>query len=250
MAGKSLKDRELDRQIRSSMHALDTPKVDTRIWDRLAANVLRTGPAAISRALEQKIYPVPNVSGAQDQRCQLTSYPVGRRFREDTQLNTLVADLFEGIAKGVLAASLPPVELTRWDLFHAHIFFTPQDRGIGLLFHAKEYPRQCEAFPYNLGYCQRGSPLEFHERGMDFRNLLYFQGELCCLDVGEDSVLHNTLIMDGLQDVRTVLEMDFGEAIGDVNYFGSLEVVDREDKLFVCGNFSDIIDAGLETERT
>lgn len=133
-----------DHQIRSTMHPLDIPKVDTRIWDRLAANVLRSGPAAISRALDQKIYPIPNVSGAQgrvlvsfptlplphtlvdlnmhnfaapeglksacaDQRCQLTSYPVGRRFKEETHLNTLVADLFEGIAKGVLATSLPPV---------------------------------------------------------------------------------------------------------------------------------------------
>ena len=72
------------------------------------------------------------------------------------------------------------------------------------------------------------------------------QGELCCLDVGEASVLHNTLILDGLQDVRTVLESDFGDAIGDVNYFGSLEAAAREDKLFVCGNFSN---AG-EAERT
>lgn len=47
------------------MHALDNPKIDTRIWDRLAVNVLRSGPAAISRALDQTMYPVPNVSGAQ-----------------------------------------------------------------------------------------------------------------------------------------------------------------------------------------
>ncbi len=67
------------------------------------------------------------------------------------------------------------IELTRWDLFHAHCFITPKDRGVGLLFHAKEYPRECEAFPYNLGYCQRGSPLEYSEREMDFRNLIYYQ---------------------------------------------------------------------------
>lgn len=64
-----------------------------------------------------------------------------------------------------------------------------------------------------------------------------WQGELCCLDVGEKSVLHNTLIMDGLQDVRTILEMDFGRAICDVNYFGCLEDVSREQRLFVCGNY-------------
>ncbi|EIE26939.1 hypothetical protein COCSUDRAFT_59437 [Coccomyxa subellipsoidea C-169] len=179
-------------------------------------------------------------SARADQRCQLTSYPVGRRFKEETQMNTLMADLFQGIVEGTLAVSLPPIELTRWDLFHAHCFFTPKDRGVGLLFHAKEYPRECEAFPYNLGYCQRGSPLEYSEREMDFRNLIYYQGELCCLDVGESSVLHNTLIMDGLQDVRTVLEMDFGRAVCDVNYFGGLEDVSREDKLFICGNFAPV----------
>ncbi len=68
------------------------------------------------------------------------------------------------------------VQLTRWDLFHAHCFVTPGDSGLGLLFHAKEYPRLDErAFPHNLGYCQRGSPLEFDARAMDLRNLLFFQ---------------------------------------------------------------------------
>ncbi len=55
------------------MHAIDIPRVDSRIWDRLAANVLRSGPAAISRALDQTMYPVPNVSGAQGR--VLASHP-------------------------------------------------------------------------------------------------------------------------------------------------------------------------------
>ncbi len=53
-----------DHQLRGSMHALPMPKVDTRIWDRLAENVRRSGTAAIRRALDDKLYPVPNVSGA------------------------------------------------------------------------------------------------------------------------------------------------------------------------------------------
>lgn len=31
------------------------------------------------------------------------------------------------------------------------------------------------AFPVNLGYCQRGSPLDFDARAMDLRNLLFFE---------------------------------------------------------------------------
>lgn len=53
-------------------------------------------------------------------------------------------------------------------------------------------------------------------------------------------MLHNTLIMDGLQDVRTVLEMDFGEAICDVNYFESLIDRPEDERLFICGNFPDL----------
>lgn len=59
------------------------------------------------------------------------------------------------------------------------------------------------------------------------------QGRLCCLDVGPDSVLHYDLIMDGLQDVRTVLESDFGTSVIDVNYFASLHCPPQQ-RLFLC----------------
>ena len=59
------------------------------------------------------------------------------------------------------------------------------------------------------------------------------QGRLCCLDVGPDSILHHDLIMDGLQDVRTVLESDFGDSVADVNYFASLPFPPQQ-KLFLC----------------
>ena len=114
------------------------------------------------------------------------------------------------------------------------------------------------------------------------------QGQLCALDVGEASVLHEDLLMDGLQacpsllrdrdspfflgccikvsmtgssftvqcadlastvrkspgesylatartqDVRTVLETDFGQAVCDVNYFDSLP----GERVYVCGGAS------------
>ncbi len=59
------------------------------------------------------------------------------------------------------------------------------------------------------------------------------QGRLCALDVGPDSVLHHDLIMDGLQDVRTVLESDFGQGIIDVNYFASIPGSPQH-RLFLC----------------
>ena len=71
--------------------------------------------------------------------------------------------------------SFVQVHLSRWDLFHAHAFRSWRDGKLGLLFHAKEYPQQCEAFPYNLGFCQGGSTLQYDTRGMDFRNLLFYE---------------------------------------------------------------------------
>ncbi len=59
------------------------------------------------------------------------------------------------------------------------------------------------------------------------------QGRLCALDVGPESVLHHDLIMDGLQDVRTVLESDFGEGVIDVNYFASI-LGSPQHRLFLC----------------
>ena len=65
--------------------------------------------------------------------------------------------------------------MSRWDLFHAHAFRSWRDGKLGLLFHAKEYPQECSAFPYNLGYCQQGSPMAYDTHGMDFRNLLFYE---------------------------------------------------------------------------
>ena len=150
--------------------------------------------------------------------------------------------------------------MDRFDLFHAHLFCTRHSRQLGLLFHTKEYPAyNKQSFPINLGYCQQNSHLVFDRTAMDFRNLVWFQvsnfpaslqslastclhqqptvkmvqGRLCCLDVGPDSILHHELIMDGLQDVRTVLESDFGDAVVDVNYFVSLPLLVQH-RLFLC----------------
>lgn len=60
------------------------------------------------------------------------------------------------------------------------------------------------------------------------------QGKLCCIDTGLDSCLHDTLLMDGLQITRTVLESDFGMPLCDINYFDSLTYLTHEQRLFIC----------------
>jgi hypothetical protein len=69
------------------------------------------------------------------------------------------------------------VALNRFDLFHAHFFYS-KDNKLGLLFHAKEYPAQCNAFPYFLGFCQNQSTLRYTDDGMAFRNYLWYNVRL------------------------------------------------------------------------
>lgn len=65
--------------------------------------------------------------------------------------------------------------------------------------------------------------------------LLYtLQGSLWALNVSEDTVLGQSLIMDGLQDVRTALETDFGDAVLDVNYFHSIQHRFPRERVFLC----------------
>lgn len=72
-------------------------------------------------------------------------------------------------------AGLPPVQLSRYDLHHGHLFLSAAAGGqLGLLLHCKEYPAECcERFPVHLGRCQCGSSLEFDDDAMDSRNLVW-----------------------------------------------------------------------------
>ena len=114
----------------------------------------------------------------------------------------------------------------RYDLFHAHLFVA-EPGGVGLLFHAMEYPARSDSFPHDLGFCQRRSPLAFCAEHMARRNALFFNGELCLLDLPQPPP-HATgkpmesgsplapLVMEGLEEVQTVYEGDFGRPLADV----------------------------------
>ena len=63
---------------------------------------------------------------------------------------------------------------------------------------------------------------------------MMMQGKLLSLDLSSDSVLHNTLIMEGLQATRTLLESDFGLPVADAYFFDELEGTEPLDKLYIC----------------
>ena len=155
--------------------------------------------------------------------CELGSAPAGRRFRARL-VNHFLARVFEAVPGAVQLAGLPAVHLTRWDLFHGHLFHAAGQEGLrggglGILLHAKEYPaRDAARFPLDLGFCQAGSPLAWKQAGMDWRNLLWWRGGLAAVDLSGGSPLRG-LLMEGLgNEVQTVLEEDFGQPLADVVY--------------------------------
>lgn len=66
--------------------------------------------------------------------------------------------------------------MSRFDLFHGHLFLTRSPpHGLGILFHAAEYPAIGPDFKVDLGFCQLDSPLAFDVEAFDRRNWLFFE---------------------------------------------------------------------------
>ncbi|KAF6259508.1 hypothetical protein COO60DRAFT_1700794 [Scenedesmus sp. NREL 46B-D3] len=72
------------------------------------------------------------------------------------------------------------------------------------------------SFPIMLGHCQAGSSCRYNPRAMDLRNILWWQGQLAVLDVGEASSLHALLLHEGTRPLRTVYEEDFGQPLAEL----------------------------------
>ncbi|CAI9102123.1 OLC1v1000342C1 [Oldenlandia corymbosa var. corymbosa] len=201
-------------------------------------------PGAIHRTLDPTVIPVPDCEGSKEDKCELTRTPYGWRF-VNAELNSYIALLFEIIAARGPSVGLN-VSLNRYDLFHGHLFIAVDSGRLGILFHAKEYPAyQKGVFPYNMGFCQRGSNVCYDD-SMNLRNILWLAplpsssrkewlapGVLVVLDAHPDGIIYQDLIPKYVRFARTLYEDDFGEVVVDVNY---LNVGAKESKyqLFIC----------------
>ncbi|OAY70323.1 hypothetical protein ACMD2_22913, partial [Ananas comosus] len=114
-------------------------------------------------------------------------------------------------------------------------------------FHAREYPAyEKNLFPYNMGYCQRGSNVAYDD-SLNLRNILWLApmpsnitrswvapGVLVILDAHPDGIIYKDLITDYVQFVRTIYEDDFGEVVADVNYLNVDAAAAAAEKIFIC----------------
>lgn len=201
-------------------------------------------PGAIQRALDPTIIPVPDVEGSKEVRCELSRTPYGRHFISE-ELNSYLEFLFELIIDRAPAIGLN-LSLTRYDLFHGHLFITRDTGRIGILFHAKEYPAfDKEVFPYNMGYCQIGSNVTYDD-SMNLRNILWLAplpsrsnnaweapGVLVVLDAHPGGIIYRDIIPEYVNFARTIYEDDLGDVVVDVNYLNVGDAIPNY-QLFIC----------------
>ncbi|KAF2316854.1 hypothetical protein GH714_042195 [Hevea brasiliensis] len=201
-------------------------------------------PDAIHRVLDPTVLPIPDVEGSKENRCELTRTPYGRRFISQ-ELNSYLKFLFEVIAARGPSIGLD-VSLNRYDFFHGHLFLATKTGRLGILFHAKEYPAyDKEVFPYNMGYCQKGSTVTYDD-SMNFRNILWLApfpsksskaweapGVLVVLDARPGGIIYRDLIPQYVNFARTIYEDDFGDVVVDVNYLNVGGTVPSYE-IFIC----------------
>ncbi|KAL3688868.1 hypothetical protein R1sor_015177 [Riccia sorocarpa] len=204
----------------------------------------------VMKELESTNYSIPDVERINEDKCSLTKFEYGRRFR-NREINEYLTTLFKTIQKLSPTAGLN-ISLSRYDLFHGHMF-TAHDTGrLGILFHAREFPAYDEKrFPLNLGFCQKGSSVPY-DNSMTTRNIVWLApmpdcskterkcsekwlapGFLFVLDTSASGILGRELVPWYLDIVHTVQEEDLGDLVIDVNYFDSLDGP-QVDKLFLC----------------
>ncbi|KAG2278556.1 hypothetical protein Bca52824_061111 [Brassica carinata] len=204
-------------------------------------------PGSIHRALDPTMIPVPttNVEGSRTSKCQLTRTPYGRHFIAE-EVNSYFEFLFRLIESRGPSVGLN-VSLSRYDLFHGHLFLASESGRLGILFHAKEYPAYDKRlFPYNMGYCQRGSDVKYGD-SINLRNILWLAplpsksgpgwlapGVLVVLDAHPDGIIYRDLIPNYVKFVRTIYEDDLGTSTVDVNYFNVGGAGEPDYQLFIC----------------
>lgn len=176
------------------------PLIAEDAW-RVILTSLQRGEAWQQAVLKPRKHSVHRVGA-----CQLfPSEKEGAYFLKNKHMETFLVDLFDCVA------FICDARLTRFDLFHAHLFYNHKHNALGVLFHAKEYPARNEQMPYDLGYCQHGSDLEVCCTSMKRRNVIWMFEK------------------DGLALIEpvarapffTVFEDELGVSVADFFYFTS-----------------------------
>ncbi|KAK6499552.1 hypothetical protein TWF481_009919 [Arthrobotrys musiformis] len=147
-------------------------------------------------------------------------------FLPSNTLGTYFENLFQMIPTWVNGE----ISLSRFDLFHGHLFANPSTNTVGVVFHSQEYPAEnSDTFPFNLGFCQRNSNVTFADDVMRKRNIVW------TIDSNDHTSLWriNMAIRTGDNAVDEILggepfytlyEGSLGHVVADLYYLNGLEL--------------------------
>ncbi|KAK6330442.1 hypothetical protein TWF696_003334 [Orbilia brochopaga] len=147
-------------------------------------------------------------------------------FATDTTLGLY----FEGLFQMIPIWTKDEIKLSRFDLFHAHLFANPRTKTAGLVFHAKEYPADdADTFPFNLGFCQLGSNLTFVDKVMRRRNIVWTidakdRTSLWWIDMGIKTGDQAVDEVTGGAPFYTLYEDSLGHVVADFYYLEGLSL--------------------------
>ncbi|KAK6518827.1 hypothetical protein TWF281_003519 [Arthrobotrys megalospora] len=186
----------------------------------LALNV--THPVGFLDQSRRFLYPA-----FEHQRCQLGKDTDNvTPFLAFTTLGTYFENLFQMIPTWTKGEIL----LSRFDLFHGHLFANPATRTAGVVFHSKEYPAEnADTFPFNLGFCQINSNVTFANKVMQKRNFVWTidssdRISLWRIDMAIESGDETIDMVLGGAPFYTLYEDSLGHVVADFYYLEGLEL--------------------------
>ncbi|KAK6542230.1 hypothetical protein TWF694_007984 [Orbilia ellipsospora] len=144
--------------------------------------------------------------------------------------STTLSAYFEGIFLTIPDWTKGEISLTRFDLFHAHLFANPTTKTAGVVFHSKEYPADnVDTFPYDLGFCQVDSNLDFTDSIMRKRNLIWTidadnHASMWWIDMGVKTGNNDVDSMLDGAPFYTLYEDSLGHVIADFYYLKGEEL--------------------------
>ncbi|MCL7026185.1 hypothetical protein MKW94_013674 [Papaver nudicaule] len=208
---------------------------DELIWSP-PDSILELARLAVDSGGDPGVFIVPDVEGSKECRCELARTPYERLF-----VAKIVAFI---VARGPEVGF--NVSLNRFDLFHGHLVLATNSGRLGILFHAKEHPAfDKDVFPYNMGYCQKGSNMVYDE-SMNLMNILWLAplpstsskdwlapGVLVVFDAHPGGIIYEDLIPEYAHVVRTIYEEDLGDNVVDVNYL-NVGTKAADYRIFIC----------------
>ncbi|KAF3924578.1 hypothetical protein ABW20_dc0109811 [Dactylellina cionopaga] len=144
--------------------------------------------------------------------------------------STTLGPYFENLFRMIPTWTKGEILLSRFDLFHAHLFANPTTKTAGVVFHSKEYPADnANTFPYNLGFCQVDSNLTFVDKVMRKRNIVWTidssdRTSLRWVDMGVKSGNNAVDAILGGEPFYTLYEENLGHVVADFYYLDGLEL--------------------------